>query len=117
MLHDGGPLPEPRALRLLGQLASALAAVHERGLVHRDVKPQNVLVWNPGDPEDEHAMLTDFGIAKALDDSRGITGMGALGTPGYMAPEVCLGRAATPASDQYSFACMAFELLAGRSPV
>ena len=116
VLREDGPLQESRALRLLGQLASALAAVHERGLVHRDVKPQNVLVWTSDDPDDEHAMLTDFGIAKALGESRGITGLGAPGTPGYMAPEVCLGRAATPASDQYSFACMAFEILAGRSP-
>ena len=114
-LREHGALPEQRALRLLGQLASALHAVHEHGLVHRDVKPANVLLWGAG-TDDEHAMLTDFGIAKALNESRGLTGMGAIGTPAYMAPEVCLGQSATPASDQYSLACLAFELLAGELP-
>jgi serine/threonine-protein kinase len=109
-----GALDQDRALRLLGQIASALFAVHGRSLVHRDVKPHNVLLWGSG--EDEHAMLTDFGIAKALDDSLGLTGMGAVGTPAYMAPELFQGRSASPASDQYSLACLAFELLAGRPP-
>lgn len=114
VLRDG-PLPEARALRILGQVGSALATVHAKGLVHRDVKPHNVLLWSAGS-EDEHAMLTDFGIAKAVDDTRGLTGMALVGTPGYMAPEVCLGRPATAASDQYSLACTAFEMLAGRLP-
>ena len=62
-------------------------------------------------------MLTDFGIAKALlDDTRMITGIGAIGTPAYMAPEICLGRPATPACDQYSLGCMAYELLTGHTP-
>jgi len=114
-LRQSGALPEDRALRLLGQIASALHSVHSKGLVHRDIKPHNVLLWAAG-TEDEHAMLTDFGIAKALDDTRSLTGVGAIGTPAYMAPEVCLGQPARPASDQYSLACMAFELLAGRLP-
>src|SRR4051812_41795543 len=113
----GGPLPPARALRLVGQIASALHAVHGSGLVHRDVKPHNVLIWGAGE-EEEHAVLTDFGIAKALDESRGITGLGAVaGTPAYMAPEVCLGQPATPASDQYSLAITAFELLSGELPI
>lgn len=114
-LRVTGALPEERALRLLGQVASALDDVHRRGLVHRDIKPHNVLLWSAG-TEDEHAMLTDFGIAKALDDTRSLTGVGAIGTPAYMAPEIVLGRSASPASDQYSLGCMAFELLAGRLP-
>jgi serine/threonine-protein kinase len=108
-------LPEARALRLVGQVASALASMHDSGLVHRDIKPQNVLIWDAGG-DDEHAMVTDFGIAKALDPVLSTTGIGPLGTPGYMAPEVCLGQAATPASDQYALACMAFEMLAGSLP-
>lgn len=114
-VRSSGPLDELRALRILGQVASALHAVHENGLVHRDIKPHNVLLWGAGSGE-EHAMLTDFGIAKALDDTQSITGLTALGTPAYMAPEVCLGQLATPACDQYSLACMAFELLSGEPP-
>jgi len=116
LVSTEGPLVEERALRVLGQVASALHAIHERGMVHRDVKPANVLLWGAGQ-DDEHAMLTDFGIAKALNDSRNLTGLGAVGTPAYMAPEVCLGRSALPASDQYSLACLAFELLSGRLPL
>jgi serine/threonine protein kinase len=115
LLHDHGPMEERRAMRLVGQISSALYAVHKSGLVHRDVKPHNVLVWDGGQP-DEHALLTDFGIAKALDDTTAVTGAGPIGTPAYMAPEVWAGERATPASDQYSLACVAFELLSGRRP-
>jgi serine/threonine-protein kinase len=114
LLRDG-PLDQQRALRILGQIANALHATHAKGLVHRDVKPHNVLLWSM-EGEEEHAMLTDFGIAKALDDTRSLTGVAAIGTPAYMAPEVCLGRLASPASDQYSLGCMAYELLSGRPP-
>jgi serine/threonine protein kinase len=114
-VREDGALEESRALRILGQVASALHAVHAKGLVHRDVKPHNVLLWEAGSDE-EHAMLTDFGIAKALDDTHSLTGLAAIGTPGYMAPEISLGHLATPACDQYSLGCMAYELLAGRPP-
>lgn len=110
-----GPLPEPRAMRLIGQIASALYDVHEHGLVHRDVKPSNVLVWHAGDA-DEHCFLTDFGIAKALHDTGRITNMGNPGTPGYMAPELRNGASATAACDQYSLAIVLFELLTGELP-
>ena len=110
-----GRFSEPRALRLTGQIASALHAVHAEGFAHRDVKPQNVLVWNGGEP-DEHAFLTDFGIAKALDETSGMTGMGILGTPAYMAPEIWQGQPASPASDQYALACLLYELLTGQPP-
>jgi len=114
-LRGVGRFPEARALRLLGQVASALWAVHRRDMVHRDIKPHNVLIGCSGEP-DEHALLTDFGIAKALSETRSLTGVGPIGTPAYMAPEVCQGYPATPLSDQYSLACMAFELLAGQAP-
>lgn len=115
LARGSGGLAASRALRLLGQIASALWAVHQAGMVHRDVKPHNVLIWDGGDG-DEHAFLTDFGIAKALSESRHLTGLGPVGTPAYMAPEVCLGGSASPASDQYSLACLAFELLCGELP-
>ena len=114
-LREDGPFDEQRALRVLGQVASALHAVHARNLVHRDIKPHNVLLGAKGEP-DEHAVLTDFGIAKALDESSSLTGMGVVGTPNYMAPEVCMGQPAVAASDQYSLACMAYELLSGALP-
>jgi serine/threonine protein kinase len=115
VLGEGGPLPEERAMRLVGQIASALYAVHQQGLVHRDVKPENVLLWT-SDVGEEHAFLTDFGIAKAVDDVLGITNAGALGTRGYMALELEQGAPPTPACDQYSLAVLAFELLTGELP-
>jgi serine/threonine-protein kinase len=115
LVHKGGPLPEVRAMRLVGQIASALHFLHGQSIVHRDVKPQNVLVWH-ADRTEEHAFLTDFGIAKALDDTVGLTRFGALGTPGYMAPELVVGQAASPAADQYSLACLAYEVLSGELP-
>jgi serine/threonine protein kinase len=115
ILGDNGPLSCNRVLRLVGQIASALYTVHANGLVHRDIKPQNVLIWNPGEP-DEHTFLTDFGIAKALDDAQPITRAGALGTTGYIAPEVLNGAPPTPVCDQYALAVVTFELLTGRLP-
>ena len=116
IVRHGGALEESRALRILGQVASALHAVHAKGLVHRDVKPHNVLLWEAGSDE-EHAMLTDFGIAKALDDTHGITGLAAIGTPAYMAPEICLGQLATPACDQYSLAMHGLRAVVGSHAV
>jgi serine/threonine-protein kinase len=110
-----GPLPEARAMRLVGQIASALYDVHQHGLVHRDVKPENVLVWTAGAP-DEHSFLTDFGIAKALNETQRITRIGALGTRGYMAPELLDGADPTPACDQFSLACLLFQLLTCELP-
>jgi serine/threonine protein kinase len=115
VLEADGRLPEERAMRLVGQVASALWSCHDQGIVHRDVKPQNVLVWNAGQP-DEHAFLTDFGIAKAVDEVLRFTKSGAVGTPGYMAPELVDGQPPTAACDQYSLGCLAFELLTGELP-
>ena len=120
-LDQGGPLPAPEAVRLLGQVASALAYAHARGLIHRDIKPDNVLL-SPGG-----AMVTDFGVAKALraatttsagPAASGLTAAGfALGTPAYMAPEQAVGDPATDArADLYAFGAMAYECLAGTIP-
>ncbi|HST42861.1 MAG TPA: serine/threonine-protein kinase, partial [Conexibacter sp.] len=97
-----------RALALLEQVADALDAAHAAGLVHRDVKPLNVLV-GAGD----HAYLADFGLTRA-DGATAATAAGTLaGTVAYLAPEVVRGEEASPASDRYAFAAMAFECLTG----
>jgi Protein kinase domain len=107
LIRDEG-LAARRALDLLGQVADALDAAHADGLVHRDVKPHNVLVG-----EGDHAYLADFGLTR-VGDATAITASGAIvGTVAYLAPEVVRGGEATPASDRYAFAAMAFECLTG----
>ena len=107
-LIAGGALTAARALALLDQVAAAIGAAHEAGLVHRDVKPRNVLV---GDAD--HAYLADFGLTTHGDET-GVTVTGdVLGTVAYLAPEVIRGEPATAAADRYSFAALAFECLTG----
>lgn len=110
----GRPLDLPRAVRLFQGIASGLAYVHRQGHVHRDIKPHNILVADAGTPE-EYALLTDFGITRALDSSTGLT-RGLIGTAAYMAPEILQWKPAVPASDQYSLACVLYEMLTGRIP-
>ena len=113
----GGTLDPARAGALISQVAAALDAAHAVGLVHRDVKPGNVLIDNaPGRPE--HAYLSDFGLSKALSAASGLTASGVfLGTPDYCPPEQIAGRPPVSAqSDQYSLACLAFQMLAGTVP-
>jgi predicted MFS family arabinose efflux permease/tRNA A-37 threonylcarbamoyl transferase component Bud32 len=109
-----GFIPIPHALSILRGAASALDHAHSHGVVHRDVKPANLLVRNDG-----VAKLTDFGIARITQDT-GLTRTGeAMGTPHYMSPEALHLRAdhpVGPRSDQYSLAVVAFELLSGRLP-
>ncbi|MXM62468.1 protein kinase [Streptomyces sp. HUCO-GS316] len=108
---DGGPLP-PATVRALGAgLAEALAAVHELGLVHRDVKPSNVLLTLDG------PLLIDFGIARATDGTASLTSTGvSIGSPGYMAPEQILGKGATPAADVFSLGAVLAYAATGESP-
>ncbi len=109
-----GGLAEAEAVALLAQVADGLAAVHDAGIVHRDVKPENVLVERRA--AQPVARLTDFGIARAAGDSSLTRATRLMGTTAYLAPELAAGRPATSASDVYSFGVMAYELLAGRRP-
>jgi serine/threonine protein kinase len=106
-----GPLPVSTVRRWLLQIAGALNHAHRSGIVHRDVKPGNVMV----DP-DGNAVVTDFGIAKVADEP-GLTRTGMLvGTPSYMSPEQCMGEEVASAADQYALGALAYHLLTGRPP-
>jgi len=112
-LRSGGPFPISRALRLLIQVATALSHAHRRGIVHRDVKPANILLEDR-DGGGELAWLTDFGIAKLL-AGLDLTLKGAvLGTPSYMSPEQATGRPVDARSDLFALGCVAAELVTGR---
>jgi WD40 repeat protein len=115
MRHEG-PLSARRAAALLSPVASALDAAHSAGLVHRDVKPGNVLVdARPGRPE--HVYLSDFGLSKGAAAAAGLTGSGQfMGTAEYAAPEQINSRPVRGEADQYALACLAFEALTGTAP-
>src|SRR5712691_7030609 len=116
LLDERGPLPPAQVAAIISPVASALDAAHAAGLVHRDVKPANMLLdVHPGRPD--HVYLSDFGLAKAALQSAALTVQGEfLGTPAYAAPEQILGRAADGRTDQYALACTAFEMLTGHPP-
>ena len=109
-LQRGAVAPE-LALRWLEQAARALDSAHARGVVHRDVKPANLLI-----ADDETIRVSDFGIARAADQDTLTAAGSVLGSVGYMAPEQARGEPTSPASDRYALACVAFELLTGRRP-
>jgi serine/threonine-protein kinase len=116
LLRREGPLLPPRAGALLAQIADALDAIHAHGLVHRDVKPSNVLIHTAG--AREHAYVTDFGIAKlSATAATPLTETGAfMGTVDYCAPEVIRGAALDARADVYSLGCVLFECLTGEKP-
>jgi eukaryotic-like serine/threonine-protein kinase len=119
-LGRSGPLSITDAVKVMGDVARALAYAHERGIVHRDIKPDNVLLSGGT------AVVTDFGIAKAINASRTDSGVSgttltqlgtALGTPAYIAPEQAAGDPSTDhRADFYAFGCTAYEVLTGRPP-
>ncbi len=106
-----GALPLNDVAKLLSDISSALDYAHSQGIIHRDVKPSNVLVDKQG-----NAYLTDFGIAKVLEGTADFTGSSVLGTPTYMAPEQTLGKPATAQSDIYSLGVMLYEMVVGKPP-
>jgi len=112
LLREEGSLEPTRALSLLAQVADALDAAHDAGLVHRDVKPGNVLLDSR-----EHCYLSDFGLTKQVSSESGFTATGEItGTIEYVAPEVIEGKKIDARADLYSLGCMLFECLAGEPP-
>ena len=116
LLRREGPLPARRAAVIISAVASALDAAHAAGLVHRDVKPANMLV-DAGAGRPDHVYLSDFGLSKPVVAAADLTRTGQfLGTLDYVAPEQLGGRRVDGQADQYALACAAFELLAGSPP-
>ena len=115
LLRREGRLDPPRAIDLVAQVADALDAAHAAGLVHRDVKPGNILVSSNGD--DEHAYVCDFGLARHISSVSSLTGeRGFVGTIDYVAPEQIEGGTIDGRADEYSLGCVLFECLAGERP-
>jgi serine/threonine protein kinase len=116
IIRREGPLSPDRAMRYLVPVASALDAAHRAGLVHRNVKPANILVdAQPGQPE--HVYLSDFSLATPSQAGTGLTRTGTfVGTPGYASPEQIKGEPEDGRADQYSLACLTDELLTGSVP-
>lgn len=108
----GAPMELEDVVRILEPLASALDYAHARGILHRDIKPSNILLHTDGTP-----VLADFGLAKMAASTRRITAVGmVMGTPEYMSPEQAADLSIGPASDRYSFAIVAYQMLTGRVP-
>jgi serine/threonine protein kinase len=112
LIQRDGPLEPARAALLAAQIASALEVAHEQGLVHRDVKPSNVILTS-----EDHVYLTDFGLAKRAGSAAGLTGADQmLGTVDYVAPEQVEGAEPDARGDVYSLACVLYETLTGAPP-
>jgi serine/threonine protein kinase len=114
LLKRHGRLEPARAVRLVAQLGAALDAAHRIGVVHRDVKPENVMLSSVEPDESDHVLLTDFGISREQLATNSLTATGELLlTPAYAAPEQVLGKVTGGAADQYALACILYELLTG----
>jgi eukaryotic-like serine/threonine-protein kinase len=107
----GGPLTVDRVRQVAAEILAALAAAHDAGIIHRDIKPGNVLLT-----EDGHVKVSDFGIAKTVDDVDQTQTAELVATPGYLAPERLAGEPASPQSDLYSVGVLLYEALSGRRP-
>jgi serine/threonine-protein kinase len=112
LVEQEGPLPPKRAAHIVEQVAAALDYAHQRGFVHRDVKPANIFVG-----PDDHVTLTDFGIAKAASETQQLTRTGMLiGTPEYMSPEQAEGGRVDHRTDLYALGVVLYQMLVGRVP-
>jgi len=117
MLKKHSPLPPGDAIFLTGQAARALDAAHRKGLVHRDVKPGNLLIEHGQDGDPDHVYLSDFGITKYMLSRSGLTKTGEfLGTIDYVAPEQIQETPVDGRADEYSLGCVLYECLTGRVP-
>ncbi len=115
LLNREGRLTPESSITIVRQLAAALDAAHEKGLVHRDIKPGNVLIDERGGGQ--HVYLTDFGLSKQMDATSGVTASGAfVGTLDYVAPEQIKGARLDARTDVYALGCVMFELLSGDVP-
>ncbi len=115
LLRRDGPLDPPRTLNLIAQVAAALDTAHAAGLVHRDVKPANILVTTAADAE--HAYVCDFGLARHVSSVSSLTGdRGFVGTLDYVPPEQIAGRSIDRRADVYSLGCVLYECLTGERP-
>ena len=111
LLRRTGPLPPAQSARIAAEVARALAAAHSRGIIHRDIKPGNILLAQNG-----RVLVTDFGIARAISEAQMTLPGTTLGSVQYMSPEQARGETATERSDIYALGVVLFEMLAGRRP-
>jgi tetratricopeptide (TPR) repeat protein/predicted Ser/Thr protein kinase len=111
IIASHGKLPIPAALAVLRSSVAALAFAHEKGIVHRDIKGGNILIDREG-----RVVVSDFGIARAVEDSAMTASGAVIGTPYFMSPEQCAGTRVGPASDQYSIGIVAFQMITGAVP-
>jgi tRNA A-37 threonylcarbamoyl transferase component Bud32 len=111
ILKDVGPLPFPMVRTILTDVGSALDYAHRQGVVHRDVKPGNIMI-----DEEGFASITDFGIAKATEGASLTRSGTTVGTPSYLSPEACSGDVVGPAADQYSLGIVGYEMITGQLP-
>jgi serine/threonine protein kinase len=114
-ISRAGPLPSEEVLCLMRQVGAGIAAAHDAGILHRDIKSANIILQGAG--TEVHAWVTDFGLARALlSDETVLTVQGVAGTPGFMAPEIFHGDAPSKASDIYALGVVAYQALTGRLP-
>ena len=111
VLREVGPLPFPMVRSILSDIGSALDYAHRKGVVHRDVKPGNIMIDDEG-----FGVITDFGIAKAAEGDNLTQSGTTVGTPSYLSPEACSGEPAGPAADQYSLGIVGYEMVTGQLP-